>query len=86
MPIPAWICGVLAASLILPLLRVMAGPSIYDRVLGVNAVASKTFLLILLVGLLYERLDMFVDIALAYALLNFVGSVAVAHYLERKTD
>ena len=44
-----------------------------DRLIGVNAVGSKTTVLLVLVGLLFHRVDMFVDIALAYALLNFVA-------------
>jgi multicomponent Na+:H+ antiporter subunit F len=63
--------------------RVGAGPTVFDRILGVNGFLTKTTVLLLLVGAAYERLDMFVDIALAYALLSFIGALAAARYFER---
>ena len=59
-------------------------PTILDRLIGVNAIGSKTVILLLLIGLLYERLDMFVDIALAYALLNFVAVLAASRYFQKR--
>lgn len=75
---------ILAFSLLLPFYRVLKGPTIYDRLLGVATIASKTFVLICLVGFIFKRIDMFVDIALAYGLLNFAGTIVVANYLERE--
>ena len=63
--------------------RLAAGPTVFDRLLGVSGLGTKTMLVLLLVGLVYDRLDMFVDISIAYALLSFVGSLAAARYLER---
>lgn len=63
--------------------RLAAGPTVFDRLLGVSGLGTKTTLVLLLVGLVYGRLDMFVDISVAYALLSFVGSLAAARYLER---
>lgn len=63
--------------------RLATGPTVFDRLLGVSGLGTKTTLVLLLVGLVYERLDMFVDISIAYALLSFVGSLAAARYLER---
>ena len=68
------------------LYRVAAGPTVFDRLLGVSGIGTKTTLVLLLVGLLYGRLDMFVDISIAYALLSFVGSLAAARYLESSGD
>ena len=62
----------------------MAGPTLYDRILGAGAVATKTMVLILLIGLVFNRLDMFIDITLAYAILNFIGTIAIAKYLDTK--
>jgi multicomponent Na+:H+ antiporter subunit F len=45
--------------------RAIFGPTVLDRLIGVNAIGSKTVVLLLLIGVLYERVDMFVDIALA---------------------
>jgi multicomponent Na+:H+ antiporter subunit F len=63
--------------------RLAAGPTVFDRLLGLSGFGTKTTLVLLLIGALYERLEMFVDISLAYALLSFVGSLAAARYFER---
>ena len=72
-----------AIALILPFYRVLKGPTIYDRMVGVGVVGTKTIVLICLVGFFYGRIEMFIDIALAYAMLNFMGAVVVAKYLDR---
>ena len=64
--------------------RAVNGPTVFDRVLGAGLIGTNTLPLLALVGFLYGRIDMFVDIALVYALLNFVGAVAVAKYFERR--
>ena len=66
--------------------RIAVGPTVFDRLLGVNALGTKATIVLLLVGGVYERVDMFVDIALGYALLSFVGSLAAARYFERAAD
>lgn len=66
--------------------RIAVGPTVFDRLLGVNAFGTKTTIALLLVGGVYDRVDMFVDIALGYALLSFVGSLAAARYFERAAD
>ena len=58
--------------MLLSLYRGIFGPTVLDRMIGVNAIGTKTTVMLILIGLLYHRLDMFVDIALAYALLNFI--------------
>lgn len=65
------------------LYRLIAGPSVFDRMVGLAAFSSNTTLVLLLVGLVFGQLDMFVDIALGYALLSFVGIVAAARYFEQ---
>lgn len=69
---------------LVPVYRMVAGLTIYDRVLGVGLMGTNAILLLVLVGFIYDRIDMFVDLAIAYAILNFVGVVAVAKYLERR--
>ena len=66
------------------LYRVLRGPTIFDRVLGLNGISTKAIILLIVVGIYFERVDMFVDISTGYALLNLVGALAVAKYLERK--
>ncbi len=80
----------LYASLALCLLMVVSlyrgvfGPTVLDRLVGVNAIGSKTTVLLVLVGFLFHRADMFVDIALAYALLNFVAVLAASRYFQKR--
>ncbi|MCK4765537.1 MAG: pH regulation protein F [Candidatus Aminicenantes bacterium] len=73
---------VLSIIIFVPLYRVLAGPTICDRILGAGAIATKTMVLILVIGLVFNRLDMFIDITLAYAVLNFIGTIAIAKYLD----
>ncbi len=75
-----FLCFLMVASLY----RSVFGPTVLDRLIGVNAIGSKTVILLLLIGLIYERLDMFVDIALAYALLNFVAVLAASRYFQKR--
>lgn len=78
------IIGCSMLILMLPLLyRAVVGPTTIDRMIGVNMIGTKTTILLLLIGLLYERIDMFIDLALTYALLNFLASLAAARLLER---
>lgn len=65
------------------LYRVVKGPTPLDRILGVNVIGSKTMILIVIIGTLYGRVEMFVDIALTYALLNFIASLAAARFFQR---
>lgn len=72
---------VLTAIILITVYRVIKGPTLFDRVVGANAIATKTIVLICLIGYAYRRIDMFIDITLAYAILGFVGSIALAKYL-----
>ncbi len=74
----------LACIMALSLYRAVFGPTVLDRLIGVNAIGSKTTTLLILIGLIYERVDMFVDIALAYATLNFIAVLAASRYFQKK--
>lgn len=65
----------------LALTRAILGPTIYDRILAVNLFGTKTVLLIAVLGFLFGRPD-FLDIALVYALINFIGVIGVLRYFE----
>ncbi len=65
----------------LALARAVMGPTGYDRILAVNAHGTKTVLLVAVFGFLTERPD-FLDISLLYALINFIGTIAVLKYFE----
>lgn len=62
--------------------RVLVGPSLYDRLLGVGAIGTFSVLLLALIGFIYERPSGFLDLAITYAILNFVGVVAIAKFLD----
>lgn len=68
----------------LSLIRTVVGPTILDRILGGNVIGTKTTTLLLLIGLMYNDLAMFVDIALAYALLNFIATLGAAKFFLRR--
>ena len=74
----------LAALMLLSLYRAILGPTILDRLIGTNAIGSKTVVLLILIGILYQRVDMFVDIALAYGLLNFIAVLAASRYFQKR--
>ncbi len=68
----------------LSLYRAVLGPTILDRLIGVNAIGSKTTALLILIGLIYQRVDMFIDIALAYATLNFIAVLAASRFFQKR--
>ncbi len=70
-------------TMALALIRALLGPTVFDRILAVNTIATKTTLLIALLGFLTGRPD-FLDIALVYALINFVGSIAILKFFKYK--
>ena len=74
----------LSLLMLLSLYRAIKGPTILDRLIGVNAIGSKTVVLLILIGLLFRRVDMFVDIALAYAMLNFLAVLAASRYFQKR--
>ncbi|MFT6957040.1 MAG: multicomponent Na+:H+ antiporter subunit F [Halieaceae bacterium] len=69
----------------LALARALLGPTIYDRVLAMNMFGTKTVLLLSVVAFLYGRPD-FLDLALAYALINFIGVFAVLEFIRGRTS
>jgi multicomponent Na+:H+ antiporter subunit F len=77
-----YIAAILAFIIIIPFYRVVKGPTVFDRLLGAGAIGTKTLVLICLIGFVFHRIDMFIDIALTYAILNFVGIIAIAKYFE----
>ncbi|GAB6144333.1 monovalent cation/H+ antiporter complex subunit F [Desulfocicer niacini] len=67
-----------------PIYRAVMGPTILDRFMGVNAIGSKTTVLLIMIGFVFNRVDMFIDIALAYALLNFIAVIAASRYFHKR--
>lgn len=78
-------CGLfLSLLMLLCLYRGLFGPTVLDRLIAANAIGSKTVVLLILIGLIYNRLDMFVDISLAYAMLNFIAVLAISRYFQKR--
>lgn len=75
---------ILALLMLMPTWRSLKGPTVLDRLIGVNAIGSKTIVLLVLIGLIGNRVDMFVDIALAYAMLNFIAVLAASRYFQKQ--
>lgn len=76
----------LSFLVLLCLYRAVFGPFITNRIVGVGAIGTKTLIILLLMGFIYDRADMFVDISIVYALLNFIGTLAAAKYFEMKGE
>ena len=68
-------------TMALALVRALLGPTVYDRVLAVNMFGTKTVLLLSVIAFLYGRTD-FLDLALAYSLINFIGVLAVLKFVQ----
>jgi multicomponent Na+:H+ antiporter subunit F len=83
MALVAGVTLLLGLSMGLSLYRVVAGPTIFDRLTGLGLTGTSAVILLLLVGLLTGRIDAFVDITLAYALISFVGTLTLAKYFEQ---
>ena len=69
----------LLVCMALSLVRGVSGPTVFDRILALNSFGTKTVLLICVLGFLAGRPD-FLDLALVYALMNFIGTIAVMKF------
>lgn len=74
----------MAAAMAIMLARLLAGPSLYDRVLAANSFGTKTVLLLVIFSLLVGRGDG-IDIALLYALINFVATIAILKFFRYRS-
>jgi multicomponent Na+:H+ antiporter subunit F len=72
----------LCALVFLVLYRAIFGPGVFNRIAAISALGTKTLIILLIIGYVYNRVDMFIDISMVYALLNFIGCIAAAKYLE----
>ncbi len=71
----------IVVAMALAMVRAVKGPTVYDRVLAVNMFGTKTVLLIAVLGFLTGRPE-FLDLCLVYALINFIGTIAVLKFFE----
>jgi multicomponent Na+:H+ antiporter subunit F len=74
---------VLLGIIVIAGLRVILGPTVWDRLLGLNLIAAKVLIaIVLLASLLGE--SYLLDIALVYAVLGFIGTVLIARFFDRR--
>ena len=73
--------GIILVGIALILVRAILGPTLYDRILAVNAIGTKTVIFVALLGFIGKRPD-FLDIALLYALINFVVTIAILKFKQ----
>tara|TARA_A100001015_G_C15038634_1_gene737986 strand:- start:3071 stop:3322 length:252 start_codon:yes stop_codon:yes gene_type:complete len=59
------------------------GPTVIDRIVAVNVIGTKSIVILVMIGIVFERVGMFVDIAIGYGLLNFIASLAAAKYFKK---
>ncbi len=73
---------ILGLLVLLCLYRGVFGPTVLDRTVSIGVIGTKTTIILVLIGFIYKRVDMFVDVSLAYAMLNFIATLAVAKFLR----
>lgn len=79
------VASVVVLLLTVPFLyRTVRGPTLFDRVVALNGIGTILPLLMVLVGLMYDRVDMFVDLALAMFLLNLFTTLLIGRYVRDK--
>lgn len=64
------------------LYRVIKGPTVYDRLNGLGVIGTSTILLLITIGFIDERIEMFVDIAISYSILGFISLIILSKYLS----
>lgn len=72
---------IIVLAMALVLYWAVKGPTLYDRALAVNVIGTKTVVFLALIGFIYDR-PYFLDIALVYALINFIATIAILKYSE----
>ena len=77
-----FVVTVLLGTMGLALIRVVRGPTVYDRILAANACSTKTIVMVTTFGFMMGEPGLYLDIALMYALIGFIGTVAVLKVSE----
>ena len=72
---------VLVVTSVICLFRVVYGPTVPDRIVGLNTISTKVTVILVLLAFVYGR-TMLLDVAIAFAMLNVTGSLVVSKYLE----
>lgn len=77
-----FVVTVLLGTMGLALIRAVRGPTVYDRILAANALSTKTIVMVTTFGFMVGEPELYLDIALMYALIGFIGTVAVLKVSE----
>ncbi len=76
----AILTGILLLTIVMVVL-LCRGPGVYDRFVATQAIGTNVILVLLLIGCIDGRQDMYVDIAIAYAVLGFISSIILAKFM-----
>lgn len=76
---------ILAGLAVGGLVRILFGPTVWDRLLGMSLISSKIIVAIVIFAVILER-SFLMDIAIIYSLLGFISSVLIARFIEKKGD
>ncbi len=80
------ISGILiAAAVLLSFIRFIIGPTVYDRIAALDVLTLITTVVIIVLSIMYKQ-KIFMDAAIVYSILSFIGVVAFARFMERKND
>lgn len=77
--------AVITVYIVLVLIRVVMGPTIWDRLLGLNTISAKIIMSIVILSVVTEK-SYLLDVALVYSFLGFIGTVLIARFIEKKGD
>ncbi|MEZ4703734.1 MAG: monovalent cation/H+ antiporter complex subunit F [Bdellovibrionota bacterium] len=77
---------IIGLSMLLSLVRVIQGPTSFDRLTGSALIGTKTIVLIILLGIIKDQVSLYVDIALTYAIIGFIGSLIFAKFFEHQPE
>ena len=72
--------------MLISMYRSVFGPTVFDRIIGSGFIGTKTIILLVLIGFLFNRIDMFIDLAIVYSILSFTGTLMFAKYFIRRGD
>ncbi|MGI6746716.1 MAG: monovalent cation/H+ antiporter complex subunit F [Anaerovoracaceae bacterium] len=76
----------LVVLIIMMLFRVFKGPTVFDRLNGLGVIGTDAIIILVIIGFLSGREEMFLDIAISYSILGFIASVVIAKYLGGKGE
>lgn len=78
--------AIVVATSSVSVIRVVLGKTAFDRILAAGAAGTRAIALLAIIGFIFARPDMFVDLAITYGLLNFIGALVASKYLERHPE